>query len=131
MTAKAKNTSEGPPEGLLPTWEEVAEPEFDGFIVTGAPIALAVRGRSLLERNARIIDWTKTNVHPLLPLLGSAGGRGHFHRVPTTPEDKAFGVFRHQWPRLALPARLFGPPRDSGFAIEGHGAIRRGRTSKC
>ncbi|WP_055049429.1 homoserine O-succinyltransferase [Devosia sp. A16] len=96
---KSKNTSEAYLKSFYSTWEEVRERKFDGFIVTGAPVAnMPFEEVKYWSEMLEIMDWTQTNVHHTMFICwGAQAALHHFHgakryRMP----KKAFGVFRHQ-----------------------------------
>jgi homoserine O-succinyltransferase len=80
------------------TWDEVRRHKFDGFIITGAPIAnLPFEEVRYWPEMLDIMNWTKTNVHRSMFICwGAQAALHHFHgarryRMP----EKAFGVYRH------------------------------------
>ena len=96
---QSRNTSEDYLKSFYKTWEEVREKKFDGFIVTGAPIAnIPFEEVRYWPEMLEIMDWTQTNVHHTMFICwGAQAALHHFHgarryRMP----EKAFGVFRHQ-----------------------------------
>lgn len=96
---KSKNTSEEYLKSFYSTWEEVRERKFDGFVVTGAPVAnMPFEEVKYWSEMLEIMDWTQTNVHHTMFICwGAQAALHHFHgakryRMP----NKAFGVFRHQ-----------------------------------
>jgi homoserine O-succinyltransferase len=96
---KSKNTSEEYLRSFYSTWEEVRERKFDGFIVTGAPVAnMPFEEVKYWSEMLEIMDWTQTNVHHTMFICwGAQAALHHFHgarryRMPS----KAFGVFRHK-----------------------------------
>lgn len=96
---KSKNTSEEYLKSFYSTWEEVREKKFDGFIVTGAPVAnMPFEEVKYWSEMLEIMDWTQTNVHHTMFICwGAQAALHHFHgakryRMP----NKAFGVFRHK-----------------------------------
>ena len=96
---KSKNTSEDYLKTFYKTWEEVREKKFDGFIVTGAPIAnMPFEEVRYWPEMLDIMEWTKTNVHHTMFICwGAQAALHHFHGARRYRMDnKAFGVFRHQ-----------------------------------
>lgn len=96
---KSKNTSEEYLKSFYSTWEEVRERKFDGFVVTGAPVAnMPFEEVKYWSEMLEIMDWTQTNVHHTMFICwGAQAALHHFHgarrhRMP----KKAFGVFRHK-----------------------------------
>lgn len=96
---KSKNTSEEYLKTFYKRWEDVRERKYDGFIVTGAPIAhLPFEEVRYWPEMVEIMDWTQTNVHsPLFICWGVQAALYHFHGVSRLRrKQKAFGVYRHQ-----------------------------------
>jgi homoserine O-succinyltransferase/O-acetyltransferase len=96
---QSKNTAETYLKSFYKTWEEVKQQTFDGFIVTGAPIAnIPFEEVRYWSEMVDIMNWTQTNVHSTMFICwGAQAALHHFHgakryRMP----QKAFGVFRHQ-----------------------------------
>ena len=96
---QSKNTSEDYLNTFYQTWEEVKERKFDGFIVTGAPIAnMPFEEVRYWPEMLEIMEWTRTNVHHTMFICwGAQAALHHFHGAKRYRMDnKAFGVFRHQ-----------------------------------
>ena len=96
---KAKNTSEDYLRSFYSTWEDVRSHKFDGFIVTGAPIAmLPFEEVRYWKEMVEIMEWTQTNVHRTMFICwGAQAALHHFHGARRyRMEKKAFGVYRHR-----------------------------------
>ncbi|ODT69009.1 MAG: homoserine O-succinyltransferase [Pelagibacterium sp. SCN 63-23] len=96
---QSKHTSEEYLNTFYQTWEEVRERKFDGFIVTGAPIAnIPFEDVRYWPEMLEIMAWTRTNVHHTMFICwGAQAALHHFHGARRyRMEQKAFGVFRHQ-----------------------------------
>jgi homoserine O-succinyltransferase len=96
---QSKNTPEDYLNTFYQTWEEVKERKFDGFIVTGAPVAnLPFEEVRYWPEMLEIMEWTRTNVHHTMFICwGAQAALHHFHGAHRYRMDKkAFGVFRHQ-----------------------------------
>ena len=96
---KSKNTSEEYLKSFYSTWEEVRERKFDGFVITGAPVAnIPFEEVKYWSEMLEIMDWTETNAHHTMFICwGAQAALHHFHgakryRMPS----KAFGVYRHK-----------------------------------
>ncbi len=96
---KSKNTSEEYLKSFYSTWEQVRERKFDGFVVTGAPVAnMPFEEVKYWSEMLEIMDWTQTNAHHTMFICwGAQAALHHFHgarryRMP----NKAFGVYRHK-----------------------------------
>lgn len=95
----SKNTSEDYLNTFYKKWEDIRDKKFDGFIVTGAPIAhLPFEEVRYWPEMVEIMNWTQTNVHsPLFICWGVQAALYHFHNVKRRRRaEKAFGVYRHQ-----------------------------------
>ena len=98
-THASKNTSEDHLISFYRTWHEVKDQNFDGFIITGAPIeTLAFDDVTYWSELTEILDWTTTNVHSTFSICwGAMAALWHFHDVPKhILQDKACGVYRHR-----------------------------------
>lgn len=96
---QSKNTSEDYLKSFYQTWSEVKERKFDGFIITGAPIAnIPFEDVRYWPEMLEIMEWTRTNVHHTMFICwGAQAALHHFHGAERyRMEEKAFGVFRHQ-----------------------------------
>jgi len=96
---QSKHTSEDYLKTFYKTWEEVRTEKFDGFIVTGAPIAnIPFDQVRYWPEMLDIMNWTQTNVHRTMFICwGAQAALHHFHNVRRyRMETKAFGVFRHK-----------------------------------
>jgi homoserine O-succinyltransferase len=96
---QSKHTSEEYLNTFYQTWEEVRERKFDGFIVTGAPIAhIPFEEVRYWPEMLEIMEWTRTNVHHTMFICwGAQAALHHFHGVRRyRMDEKAFGVYRHR-----------------------------------
>jgi homoserine O-succinyltransferase len=95
---KSKNTAEDYLKTFYKTWEEVRLKPFDGFIVTGAPIAnIPFEEVRYWREMVDIMNWTHGNVHQTMFICwGAQAALHYFHGVKRyRMPEKAFGVFRH------------------------------------
>ena len=100
---RSKNTPEAYLKSFYSTWEEVRSRKFDGFIVTGAPIAnIPFEDVKYWDEMVEIMKWTQTHVHHTMFICwGAQAALHYFHKARRyRMEKKAFGVFRH---RIAKP----------------------------
>lgn len=124
---KSKNTPEDYLRSFYQTWEEVRERKFDGFIVTGAPIAhLPFEEVRYWPEMIDIMNWTQTNVHsPLFICWGMQAALYHFHGVKRRRrETKALGVYRHQNMKPTSPF-LHGFSDDFAIPVSRYNDIDR------
>ncbi|WP_196257679.1 homoserine O-succinyltransferase [Pelagibacterium limicola] len=109
----SKNTPQKYLETFYQTWETVRQRKFDGFVVTGAPVAhIPFEDVRYWPEMLEIMDWTQTNVHHTMFICwGAQAALHHFHDVKRYRMDKkAFGVFRH---RIVNPSPLLRGLSDS------------------
>ena len=96
---KSKNTS---PEHLLAfykTFDDVKHLNFDGMIITGAPVEQRpFEEVSYWEELCEIMEWTKTHVHSTFHICWGAQAGLYYHfGIDKQPlEKKLFGVFEHK-----------------------------------
>jgi homoserine O-succinyltransferase len=96
---KSKNTSEDYLKTFYSTWESVRGRKFDGFVITGAPIAhIPFEEVRYWPEMVEIMKWTQTNVHRTMFICwGAQAALHHFHHARRyRMKQKAFGVFRHR-----------------------------------
>ena len=80
------------------TFDEVKEQNFDGLIITGAPVEhLPFEQVDYWQELCRIMEWSKTHVHSTLHICwGAQAGLYYHYGVPKRAlPEKLFGVFRH------------------------------------
>lgn len=80
-------------------WREVRDDDFDGLIVTGAPIeTLAFEDVTYWSEMTEVFDWARTRVSRSLHLCWAAqAALYHYHGVPKHRlGEKMFGVFHHR-----------------------------------
>lgn len=107
-THTGKNT---PQEHLLEfykTFDDIKDENFDGFIITGAPVEhLEFTEVDYWDELCKIMDWTTSHVHSTLHICWGAQAALYYHYgIPKYPlAEKRSGVFKH---RLLTPkSRLF------------------------
>lgn len=107
-THENKNT---PQEHLLEfykTFDDIKGRNFDGFIITGAPVEnLEFTEVDYWDELCRIMDWTTTHVHSTLHICWGAQAALFYHYgIPKYPlAQKCSGVFLHKL--LTPKSRLF------------------------
>ena len=80
------------------TFDEVAERNFDGLVITGAPVEhLPFEEVDYWPELCRIMEWSKTHVHSTLHICwGAQAGLYYHYGIPKHPlPEKLFGVFQH------------------------------------
>ena len=95
----SKNVSAEHLETFYTTFEEVKDRQFDGMIITGAPVELLdFEDVDYWDELSRIMEWSATNVHSTFHICwgAQAGIYHHYgvqkHELPA----KMFGVFNHK-----------------------------------
>ena len=95
----SKNTSQEHMLAFYKTFDEVKEQNFDGLIITGAPVEhLPFEQVDYWQELCRIMEWSKTHVHSTLHICWGAQAGLYFHygvEKRSLPE-KLFGVFDHR-----------------------------------
>jgi homoserine O-succinyltransferase len=97
-THKSKHTSEEHMLAFYKTFDEVKDSNYDGFIITGAPVEhLPFEEVEYWDELCEIMEWSKTHVHSTLHICwgAQAGMYYHFGINKQPLEAKLFGVFPH------------------------------------
>ncbi|WP_320036330.1 homoserine O-succinyltransferase [Halarcobacter sp.] len=97
-TYQSKNTSEDHLESFYKTFDEVKNHNFDGLIITGAPIeTMPFEEVSYWEELKEIMEYSKSNITSTLYICwGSQAGLYHHYGIQKYEKDKKiFGVFEH------------------------------------
>ena len=95
----SKNT---PMEHMLSFYRpfsEVADKNYDGFIITGAPVEqLPFEQVDYWDELCRVMEWTRTHVQSTLHICWGAQAALYYHYgIPKVPlPEKMFGVFAHR-----------------------------------
>lgn len=94
----SKNTSEEHLIKFYNTFEEIKDNNYDGMIITGAPVeTLEFEEVDYWDELKKIMDWSLHHVFSTLHICwGSQAGLYHHYGVAKYPLDKKmFGVFPH------------------------------------
>ena len=97
-THTSKNTPQEPLDSFYKTFQEVEESNYDGMIITGAPVEhLAFEDVNYWPEITRVFDWAKTHVTSVFFICWAAqAGLYHYYGIPKYPlSKKMFGVFEH------------------------------------
>jgi len=97
-THNSKNTSEEHLIKFYNTFEEIKDNNYDGMIITGAPVeTLDFEEVDYWDELKKIMDWSLHHVFSTLHICwGSQAGLYHHYGIPKYPLDsKMFGVFPH------------------------------------
>jgi homoserine O-succinyltransferase len=96
---ESKNTPEVHMKAFYKTFDELKGKNFDGMIITGAPVEmLPFEDVTYWDELTEIFDWSKSHVTSSLFICWAAqAGLYHFYGVPKyTLDKKKFGVFKHR-----------------------------------
>lgn len=96
---ESKNTPEEHMKAFYKTFDEVKLKNYDGMIITGAPVEmLPFNDVTYWGELVEIFDWSKVHVTSTLFICWAAqAGLYHFYGIPKYLLDKKmFGVFKHQ-----------------------------------
>jgi homoserine O-succinyltransferase len=107
-------------------WGAVRERDFDGLIVTGAPIeTLPFEEVSYWDQMTEILDWAAARGCPAYYICWAAqAALYHYHGVPKHAlAEKAFGVYRHRV-RAREAALLRGFGADFPVPVSRHTEVR-------
>ncbi len=98
-THQSKHVAEEHLLAFYKTFDDVKEQNFDGMVITGAPVEhLPFEEVEYWQELCEIMEWSKTHVHSVFHVCwgAQAGLYYHYgiekHAVP----EKLFGVFPHQ-----------------------------------
>lgn len=97
-TYQSRNTSTEHLKTFYKTFDEVNHHNFDGMIITGAPVEqLPFEEVEYWQELCEIMEWSKHHVHSTLHICWGAQAGLYYHfGVPKYPLDKkVFGVFPH------------------------------------
>lgn len=94
----SKNTSLSHLETFYTTFGEIGDKNYDGMIITGAPVEhLPYEQVDYWDEICQIMEWSKTHVFSTLHICWAAQAGLYYHfGVPKYPlERKMFGIFPH------------------------------------
>jgi homoserine O-succinyltransferase len=97
-THKSKNIAEDHLLSFYKTFDEVRENNYDGFIITGAPVEhMPFEEVEYWDELVEIMEWSKTHVHSTLHICwGAQAGLYYHYGIKKYPlAEKLFGVFHH------------------------------------
>ena len=95
---ESKNTPEDHMISFYKTFDEVKDQNWDGLIITGAPVELMdFEEVEYWDELVEIMEWSKTNVHSTFHICwgAQAGLYYHYGIQKHQMEEKLFGVFPH------------------------------------
>ena len=96
---ESKNTSKEHLLAFYKTFDDIRHMNFDGMIITGAPVELLeFEEVEYWQELCDIMEWSKKHVHSTLHICWGAQAGLYYHfGVPKFPlEKKMFGIFPHK-----------------------------------
>ncbi|MBE6633855.1 MAG: homoserine O-succinyltransferase [Ruminococcaceae bacterium] len=96
---KSKNVSQEHLLSFYKTFDDVKDRNFDGMIITGAPVEqMPFEQVEYWEELCEIMSWSRRHVHSTFHICWGAQAGLYYHfGVPKIPlEEKMFGVFPHE-----------------------------------
>ncbi len=96
---QSKNTSARHLLDFYQTFDQLKEQNFDGMVVTGAPVEqLPFEEVEYWDELCEIMEWSKTHVHSTFHICwGAQAGLYYHYGIPKIPlEKKLSGVFSHR-----------------------------------
>ena len=97
-THRSKNTSEEHLLSFYKTFDDVKHENFDGLIITGAPVEhLPFEEVEYWDELCEIMEWSKTHVHSTFHICwGAQAGLYYHYGIKKYPlPEKMFGIFEH------------------------------------
>jgi len=95
---KSKNTSQEHMSTFYRTFDEICDDNYDGMIITGAPIEkLEFEQVTYWDELCEIMEWSKTHVHSTFHICwGAQAGLFYHYGIPKYPlEEKLSGIYSH------------------------------------
>lgn len=105
-THTSKNTSEKYLKTFYSTFDEVSDQQFDGLIITGAPVEqLPFEKVTYWNELTRILDWSRKHVFSTLHICwgAQAGLYYHYGIQKYILDEKMFGIFCHTCNNRTIP----------------------------
>ena len=96
---RSKNTSAEHLLAFYKTFDDVKDRNFDGMIITGAPVEqMPFEEVEYWDELCEIMEWTKTHVHSTFHICWGAQAGLYYHfGIDKKPLDKKmFGIFPHK-----------------------------------
>ena len=97
-THQSQNTSAEHMLAFYKTFDDVKDQNFDGLIITGAPVEMVpFEEVDYWDELCRIMEWSRTHVHSTLHICWGAQAGLYYHfGINKRPLDaKMFGIFPH------------------------------------
>lgn len=98
VSHEAQNVDSSHLESFYTTFDEIKDKNYDGLIITGAPVEnLEFTSVDYWDEFCQIMEWSSTHVHSTLHICwGAQAGLFYHYGIPKyTLPKKLFGVFPH------------------------------------
>ncbi len=133
-THKAAHTAEEHMIKFYKNFEDVKDRNFDGLIITGAPVEnMPFEEVDYWPELCRIMEWSRTHVYSTFHICWGAQAALYYHYgIPKRPlSEKLFGVFEHHIEEGELPILFRGC--DDVFYVphSRHTTVLREDIEKC
>ncbi len=95
----SKNTAQSHMNAFYKTFPEVCQNDYDGMIITGAPVEhIAFEEVDYWKELCEIMEWSKTHVYSVLHICwgAQAGLYYHYGIEKHLLKKKLFGIFQHR-----------------------------------
>ncbi|MBR1658771.1 MAG: homoserine O-succinyltransferase [Oscillospiraceae bacterium] len=130
---ESKNTSKDHLLQFYKTFDQVEARNFDGLIITGAPVEqMPFEEVEYWPELCRIMEWSKTHTHSTFHICwGAQAGLYYHYGIRKYPlEEKLFGVFPH---RVERPHNMLMRGFDECFMVphSRHTTVRREDIEAC
>lgn len=129
---ESKNTSKEYLEAFYKTFREIEEQNFDGMIITGAPVEqMPFEEVGYWNELTEIMAWTKKHVTSTFHICwGAQAGLYYHYGIPKYPiKEKCFGVFEHK--KVNDRKLLQGLDDLVNIPQSRHSEVRREDIEKC
>ena len=130
---KSKNVAEEHLLSFYKTFDEIRDNNYDGFIITGAPVEhLEFEEVEYWDELVEIMEWSKTHVHSTLHICwgAQAGLYYHYGIGKHLLDAKVFGVFAH---KVDYKRSILFRGFDDNFMVpqSRHTTVNREDIEKC
>lgn len=105
-THVSKNTSASHLNKFYVTFEEIKDQNFDGMIITGAPVEdISFEEVDYWDETVKILDWADKHVTSIFHICwGAQAGFYHYYGIDKRRlPEKLFGVFEHRVLNRKIP----------------------------
>lgn len=132
LSHESKNTSKNYLETFYKTFDEIEEQNFDGMIITGAPVEqMAFEEVNYWPELMEIMAWSKKHVTSTFHICwGAQAGLYYHYGIPKyTTDTKRFGIFEHR--KINNEKILQGLDDIVNIPHSRHSEVRRADVEEC